>query len=485
MNLLRKSRLGFFALACSLALLACDDKGSNDKKLCGNNELDEGEACDSTKFAGGNTDCKSYDSVYVSGTLKCDASCKIDTSACKKEGQEDELKCGDGIVQNVGTHKENCDGTAFLENKTQCNQWDTKYTSGAVTCNNDCTVNYDACVLPECGDGIVQNVGDHKENCDMTTFLDDKTQCIQWDTKYASGAVTCNNDCTLNYDTCVLAKCGDGVVQEYDGTIEECDGNAFLEGVTDCKTWSDKFKSGTLTCNTDCTMNESACVPKCGDGVVQVEDNYSEECDGTAILGDITNCSDWSNKYTSGTLSCTTDCKMDVSACKSKCGDGVLQDEEHYKEECDGSIFFADETACAEWDTKYASGTVTCNNDCTLNYDTCTPKCGDGVLQDEEHYKEECDGDKFYADVNACSEWSNVYKAGTLSCTTDCKVDESTCTPKCGDGVVQTENNYEEDCDGSAFLLDETTCNGWDTQYTSGNVTCNSDCTINYDACVK
>ncbi len=70
--------------------------------------------------------------------------------------------------------------------------------------------------------------------------------------------------------------CGDGILQEG----EECDGGD-LGGLT-CE--QEGYLSGTLSCKSDCTLDLSGC-SKCGDGVVDRE--IGESCDdGNRVSGD-------------------------------------------------------------------------------------------------------------------------------------------------------------------------------------------------------
>ncbi len=86
------------------------------------------------------------------------------------------------------------------------------------------------------------------------------------------------------------------------------------------------------------TANASLCEASvCGDGILQ---SPAEACDGTAFpsgsapAGGTPACSQYSDQYVAGNVSCTADCKVDFSACrKSVCGDGKAEG----TEQCDGS----------------------------------------------------------------------------------------------------------------------------------------------------
>ncbi len=155
------------------------------------------------------------------------------------------------------------------------------------------------------------------------------------------------------------------------------------------------------------------------------------------------------------------DCDDPVCAahenCKSipKCGNGILDN----GEDCDGNAFLSDKNQCVMWSNAYNSGNVACNPDCTINYDKCT------LIQEEI-----CDN-KVDDDGN-----------GLVDCKDPACLSDDVCNdvPKCGNNVL----DEGEDCDGKAFLSDKNQCVMWSNAYSSGNVACNPDCTINYDQCL-
>jgi len=100
----------------------------------------------------------------------------------------------------------------------------------------------EVCLPSECGDGILDVHSG--EQCDDGNHIDDDA---------------CPNNCTLN--------CGDGTVNPG----EECDGND-LDGET-CGTRG--FDTGQLTCELNCTFDESQCAVDCGNGTV----HSTEGCD--------------------------------------------------------------------------------------------------------------------------------------------------------------------------------------------------------------
>ncbi|MBQ9394215.1 MAG: trypsin-like serine protease [Proteobacteria bacterium] len=526
---------------------------------CGDSKLAETEECDGSLFRNNITKCADYSASYTTGDLKC-TSCKIDTSACSGTPV-----CGDGIVNGT----EVCDKTKFADNKTACNEiFPQLYGSGNVKCTNSCAYDTSGCVK-WCGNGQIDDkIG---EVCDGDKFGTDTCETLMG--VGSTGKLKCINNC-LGVDTSGCSKpstCGNGTVD----SDEECDGDKFKDDKNSCGDWKSSYNSGTLSCNSNCTVNTSACktVPVCGNS--KLEDG--EKCDGTKFSGNRTSCKTlFPELYSSGTVKCTDSCDYDVSNCVAWCGNGSVNTKsgdiilneacDHGKtvdkfpvsanscekvvgkgstgklicsddcksiiitgcsepaycgdgrvnntEVCDGTAFQDGKTECKQWDSKYESGKVKCNDNCGLDLSGCVlaPSCGDKVVNGTE----DCDGLKFKNDKQLCSDWDSKYVAGRVSCNnckldySDCKTtvvvpdeicdngkddngngkvdcddtecqNDAYCTAKlCGDGVVQFD---WEDCDGTAFLFDETTCRGWHSMYKSGTVSCNPDCTINYDKC--
>ncbi|PKN45760.1 MAG: hypothetical protein CVU59_08110 [Deltaproteobacteria bacterium HGW-Deltaproteobacteria-17] len=97
-----------------------------------------------------------------------------------------------------------------------------------------------------------------------------------------------------------------------------------------------------------------------------------------------------------------------------------------------------------------------------------TDSCGDGIVDPGEA----CDG----LDLGGATCESGGYYAGTLSCKSDCTLDFSACSQRCGDGEAQPEH---EDCDRQD--LQEKTCT--DLGFAAGFLACGDDCRFDYSDC--
>ncbi len=417
-------------------------------KWCGNGSLNKivGEVCDGEKF-GGET-CETLVGPGSTGTLKCINGCMaIDTSGCSKPAE-----CGDGKLNG----SEECEGEQFANGKSTCTAWDSKFTGGTLVCNANCTVDTSHCSTdPVCGNNIVED----GELCDGTKFSGNKTACSTlFPDKYVSGKVKCTSSCQYDVSDCA-GSCGNGSINTSKGEV--CD-----HGVTDkfptnantCAKVVGNGSTGTLICADDCrSIITTGCSEPayCGDGIV----NGSETCDGSRFLDNKSDCSYWDSQYISGKLKCTAGCGFDLSDCVKapKCGDNIVNG----VEDCDGIHFALDETLCHEWDHSYASGRVKCSKDCTIDYSGCQKTA---TVPDE-----------------ICDNGIDDSKNGLIDCDDPTCKETAYCIRKlCGNGVV---DDIFEDCDGTSFLFDETTCRGWHSMYKSGTVTCNADCTVNMDKC--
>lgn len=245
------------------------------------------------------------------------------------------------------------------------------------------------------------------------------------------------------------AVCGNGIME----AGEQCDG-ANLAGQT-CA--NSGFTSGTLSCTSSCTLNTSACVttgPVCGNGII----DEGEQCDGANLNGKA--CTD--GGFAGGVLACTSLCTWDGSGCLSSlCGNGLIDP----GEDCDGTNLNG--KACT--DGGFAGGTLACTSSCKWDGTRCSRAvCGNGVVETGE----QCDGTNLSGQTCA----SKGYAGGGLSCS-NCVLNTTNCLSSvCGNGIVDPG----EDCDGTN--LNGKACT--DGGFAGGVLACTSSCTWDGSRCL-
>lgn len=256
-----------------------DNENQNSQGVCGDGNVDSGEACD--------------DGASNSDSI---------AGACRTDCREP--WCGDSVTDPG----EDCDDGNGVN------------TDG---CLSACAGTDDCCVANVCGDGYQNQTivgGDLVEMCDDGNTVDDavcSADCAQDMTLCGDGSVDQGEECDYgggNSDTvpdacrrnCHPAFCGDGVLD----TGESCDGSDL--GTDTCENLSGEgFTSGTLSCTAGCTRDTSLCT-ECGDGVIE----WNEVCDGTNFAGET--CATQGEQY--GALSCNPDddcLVLDTTGCYS------------------------------------------------------------------------------------------------------------------------------------------------------------------------
>jgi hypothetical protein len=430
--------------SCIIDTVACvvEDPGS-----CGDGDINTGESCDGNNFEG--LTCEDYD-TFVGGTLSC-SGCDVGTTACVVE---DPGFCGDGNI-NTG---ESCDGSNF--GGTTCTDYD-RFTGGSLSCDSNCQLSTNSCTggtVGVCGDGVV-NRG---ESCDGN----DLSGLTCQDYGLEGGTLGCNSQCGIDTSGCGVTNpgvCGDGEVN----SGEDCDGND-LSGQT-CQAYG--FDGGTLKCNSACDIDTSSCGNTnpgfCGDGEV----NSGETCDGDDLSG--RTCQDYG--FEGGTLGCSSRCDIDTSGCgrtnPGVCGDGVVNS----GESCDGD----DLSGLTCQDYGFESGSLSCSSVCGIDTSACTggpkPHCGNGVIDAGE----QCEGDDL-GRVSSCTDFGG-YTGGNISCNSSCKFEMSACTGGtvgvCGDGDI----NIGEQCDGTTFgRINSCT---WIDRFTGGTFACDDNCQLDTLLC--
>ena len=179
--------------------------------------------------------------------------------------------------------------------------------------------------------------------------------------------------------------------------------------------------------------------PVCGDGIIN---QVIEQCDESDLAEET--CTDLEFDY--GTLSCTTECLYDTSACVyAVCGN----DNAEPTELCDGTDLSGESCDTQGFDI----GVLGCNSDCLeFNTDGCYDyECGNGLIEGSE----ECDNTNL--GNSDCENFG--FDGGDLNCygpgtDNECTFDTSGCTTNepdrfCGDGTC--DGNFEgqlngEDC---------------------------------------
>ena len=257
----------------------------------------------------------------------------------------------------------------------------------------------------------------------------------------------------------VKKACGDDFVDPG----EECDGDQVP--TQNCEQLGYYSSTGPITCTGDCRLDLSTCASRCGDGVIQGQ--HGEECDGAELGGETC----VGQGLGSGTLACTTQCRFDTSACSevAVCDDGLLAPP---AEECDLSDLNGATCQSLGW----YGGELACD-DCRFDTTHCRTygRCGDGELQPA--YGEACDG--YQLNGQTCE--GLLYHGGELTCDADCRYDLTACEAagRCGDGILQAP----EACDGDD--LGTATCDDFFPGYPGGNLTCDADCAVDTTGCAR
>jgi hypothetical protein len=223
--------------------------------VCGNGRIEWGEYCEGSDFAGRSASCTDHDyRKYTNGTVSCDPDdCTVDYGACTLAA------CGNGRWEGA----EACDGADGPY--TRCEEWDSQYAGGVLSCGADCEYDSVGCRRPVCGDGVVEG----REVCDGSNLGDAHT-CQDVNSTMIGGVLRCGAACD-DYDLsgCQSATCGDGIIQG----DEECEGTDL--GQSAGKTCADVFfmnsifgiptnyGPGYLKC-TNCRVDSSGCQPAPG-----------------------------------------------------------------------------------------------------------------------------------------------------------------------------------------------------------------------------
>ncbi|MBI1934906.1 hypothetical protein HYS31_00550 [Candidatus Woesearchaeota archaeon] len=329
------------------------------------------------------------------------------------------------------------------------------------------TVDISLCdtTLP-CGNGRL----DTNELCDPdagTIVFGPINKCTSY-SNFIGGRLGCNrNSCLPDTSNCISpAYCGDGKLD----SGEHCDTKGNLFGAA--KLCTDLgFASGQLACGQNCYLDTSQCKPRalCGNSIIDA----GEECDGNNLGLPTTNCKEaYPNFFTGGSMRCNG-CKLDTSSCSGASGacDGKFINP---GESCD-SPFYGVIDSCA--DLGFQGGNISCKN-CGLDTAKCTPKplCNNGLIDPSE----ECDGTNLGSLTTRCIDYSQYFESGAISCSSDCKLDTTSCrpSPTCGNGFIDPS----EECDGNNFGKLNGICTNFSRSFTSGSLSC-INCKLNTSGC--
>lgn len=465
--------------SCGISIAGC----SEDDLCAAMGWYDDGQYCDACQLHGGTVDpdcatlcgadgtCAEYFDIYAQAWV-CRAAGYLDPDCGT---------CGNGVVDDG----ELCDGTQFgAALGSSCADWG--YAGGVLGCRSDCTPNFSQCTATVCGDGSIQGY----ELCDGGNLGGVTCEALGFET----GLPTCASSC-LDYDTagCTgIAGCGNGVVDGF----ERCDKNGTtMYGSSSCAAFF--LGGGTVSCTSTCALDVSGCDIYDEAASASVPADFcelygyygdGEFCDPCEALGGHADPDCAALCGANGVCADYWSPLANVWTCRSKgltdpdcgvCGNGLAEGYEH----CDGLEANANFSVdCVDYG--YAGGTLACRADCSFNFGGCTDTvCGDGQLQGYEV----CDGSNF--GTASCQSFG--FKTGTLACGDGCQqIDTSGCRgPKsCGNNRLDPF----EQCDGTRFATLDGASGSLCSSYKiatiggglgTGNVTCNSDCTVNFSAC--
>ncbi|MDY0002596.1 MAG: fibrobacter succinogenes major paralogous domain-containing protein [Polyangia bacterium] len=218
---------------------------------------------------------------------------------------------------------------------------------------------------------------------------------------------------------------------------------------------------GSLSCTSDCELDVSGCRDSlCGNG----QRDPGETCDQDDLGG--ATC-EGLGYYDGGELACAANCTLDASGCLGGfCGDLIING----PEVCDGPDMSAVTCVVTCEDYGFYGGALSCTDSCTLDPSTCEEFCGDGIINGPEV----CDGTELGGD--SCDSLG-YHGGGDLACASDClALDLSGCMGgRCGDGEIDSGEECEEG------LLGGLTCEL--LGHVGGEIVCGSDCMLDLSGC--
>ena len=490
---------------CSKTGGSCTKINKPQPDKCGNQLLDENEACDDGNTTGGDgcsADCSTVEDNYICNRVGRPCI----PAGCGNSVTDGNEECDDGPESNVEYTQQNlslcnpeCQWAHYcgdnkldavdIANGEECDNGGIDTSNERNGCSADCKrVNY-------CGDGIVDKTAGEDCDDDNNTSGDGCSDACNIETGFS---------CIVEHgkSVCSPIACGNGVLDADKG--ESCDDHNRLSNdgcAANCQ----------IETGYRCTQNGeglSVCENTCGNGIVDAD--VGETCDdGKSIAGD--GCSD-KCRVEPGYI-----CPEQGKPCFARaCGDGLLAGNEECDDgndvsgdgcskqcrresgfvcrepnkpcvhtECGDSKVEGDETCDEGKDTTPSGGCVDCQIQmgwqCLTPGSACThdATCGNGVLEGAEECDEGSDeanhtagcvgciitngwrcpaagskciegscGDKNLDKGEACDDGNSFAGDG---CSPDCRVEsifvctDKSCLPRCGDGLTLVESN--EECD--------------------------------------
>ncbi|MDY0004136.1 MAG: DUF4215 domain-containing protein [Polyangia bacterium] len=313
---------------------------------CGNGILEIGEECDDDNLTDGDG-CSALCIDEVPGA-ECGNGIHEEGEGCDwgmaihQVGCDDQCRREDGCGDGVKDASELCDDGNNVSGDGCSAGCLVEFVCGNDYCE---TESYESCELcprdccPDCGNGIL----DEGEGCDDGNNV---------------GGDGCSKGCR---DEDGVATCGNGIWE----AGEECeDGNLTIhDGCSDqCKR---EFVCGDQLCQREvgenCERCRSDCCPNCGNGVL--EPLLGEWCDRNELGG--RTCE--ALGFTGGLLACTDYCTFDTAGCAGT-GPSCGNNQAEYGEACDGADLRGLDCTSIGW----SGGTLSCTSACVLNTSACT-----------------------------------------------------------------------------------------------------------------
>lgn len=401
------------------------DSGNDIVAICGNGVLESPEECDGNALLG--QTCASRG--FVSGTLRCSASCTFDTSGCSSVVaatvvvNEVNASTPDTVeFFNPGTQAVDLTGWTFIDDNL--NNPPYAFPSGTTIAAGGYLVVTQA---TDAGFPLIFVEPGLGSSGDMVRLRDPGGNVVS-QTQWAAGQAAVSwcriPNGTGSFFQCAVATfgaqnttCGNAATEG----AEVCDGTALANKT--CAT--EGFASGTLACSPLCTALDTSGCTRCGNNTV----DPPEVCDGTA-LGGLT-CAGLG--YASGTLTCVAGCgAVDEAVCVplASCGNGAIDTGEVC--DVDGGVLGGQ--SCDTIDAGFGGGTLGCHRSCARFDVSGCSRCGNGVAEGAEV----CDKNDFKAD--SCA--ARGFATGALRCNAGCTAVDAT---HCSNVVIHNVSSSNPD----------------------------------------